>query len=71
MDGSWEFIAGDYPRFGTLQPANWELVGEALEYDLLGSSYAKPSGIGTADDPFQIGNAVQFGCCLLYTSRCV
>lgn len=61
MDGPWEFIAGDYPRFGTLQPANWKLVGEALEYDLLGSSYAKPSGIGTADDPFQIGNAVQFG----------
>lgn len=59
--GPWEFIAGDYPRFGTLQPANWELVGEALEYDLLGSSYAKPSGIGTADDPFQIGNAAQFG----------
>lgn len=60
LDGPWSYISGGYPRLGKLQPPTWEQVGEALENGYI-SGYTKPSGSGSKSDPFQIGNAVQFG----------
>lgn len=61
ITGPWKYTEGQYPDFGTLDPAgSWEQIGEGIEWGLIKDK--KPSvGDGSDGSPYQLSTPEAFG----------
>ena len=63
MEGAWQYNPEGYPLFSKtkklVKAPDWEAVGQGMVLGWLPDT--KPAGNGSAEDPYQITNAAQFG----------